>query len=297
MVTGVSLQPYQTTNAAGQFYVQSDGYVQGMAIADPVARFHLATGIFDPAATSLLWGGVGITENIPASTSNGSLGSTIDIATTISATGAAGALTGFVVSDQAYNWITTPQSTAPSAAPGMSVPYYRFGSNARIVVAASPQLVSIDGSPISQQVSWDFTAQMLVPYAPAYPQATVSNATWANTSGGQNTYTVGTDLTSYLAAGDTFETSGIVSTGGNGTGYNGQWVIVSINTTTIVATNVQASSPGTYSSGGHVLAGGGAVPCRGVLQIQATGNKTVVYNSTANTVNYQNSGAVAVILL
>ena len=306
MAGGITTYPYATTNAAGQFQVQSDGFIQGMAIADPVARFNLATGVLASTETLPMWGGVGITENIPPAsttapngatlTNDGSLGGTIARATTISATGAAGALTGFSVSDQAYAWITTPQNTAPIMTVGGVVPYYRFRSGARLVVACAPSLVNLDGSPISQQVSWDFTAQQLIPFSAAYPQTTITNAVWASTSGGRITYTVSTDLTADIDVGDYINVSGIISTGGTGVGLNGNFQVVSISSTTIVVTDAQASSPGTYSSGGIVVAGGGAVPCS-VLQTQAAGNKTIVYNSTTGTVNYQNSGACAVILL
>jgi hypothetical protein len=290
------LNPYATTNAAGQFYTTSDGFVAGMAIGDPVARFSLATGVLGANETLPMWGGVGISESIPLSTTDGSLGGTITRATTISTTGATGALTGFSTSDQMYAWLTTPQSTAPSIGPGGVVGYYRFRCGARIILPCSPGLVNYDGSPVSQAASWDFGAQQLVPFSAAYPQTTITGATWASTSGGQNTYTVGTDLTSFINAGDVIEVSGIVSTGGDGTGYNGQQTVVSINSTTIVTTNARAGSPGTYSSGGIVVAGGGQVPGM-VLQTQAAGNKTIAYNATTGAVNYVNTGAVAVFLL
>lgn len=296
MVTTVPFSPYATTNAAGQFNTTSDGFIQGMAVGDPVARFNLSTGVLASTETLPMWGGVGISENIPLSTTDGSLGGTIARATTISSIGAAGALTGFSTSDQMYAWVNTPQSTAPCIGTGGVVGYYRFRSGARIVLPCSPGLVNYAGSPVSQAASWDFGAQQLVPFSGAYPQTTITGATWANTSGGQNTYTVGTDLTSFINAGDVIEVSGIVSTGGNGSGYNGQQTVVSITSSTIVTTNVQPSSPGTYSSGGIVAAGGGQVPGM-ILQTQASGNKTIVYNAATGAVNYVNSGAVAVFLL
>lgn len=298
MAGGITIYPYATTNAAGQFQVQSDGFIQGMAIADPVARFNLATGVLASTETLPIWGGVGITENIPPAsttapngatlTNDGSLGGTIARATTISATGAAGALTGFSVSDQAYAWITTPQNTAPIMTVGGVVPYYRFRSGARLVVACAPSLVNLDGSPISQPVSWDFNAQMAVPYVAAYPANVLTAATWASTSGGQVTFT--TTTAHGVAVGDYFTISGMTPSG-----YNGDFLAITGTTgSTLVA--ALTTNPGSETVLGTLVAGGGAIPCT-VLQTQAAGNKTIVYNSTTGTVNYQNSGACAVILL
>lgn len=284
--------PYTPTNAAGQFYVESDGYVQGMAIADPVARFDLATGIFDTNATGVLWGGVGITENIPAAGRGSALGSVIDIATTISTTGATGALTGFVVSDQAYNWITNPQNTAPSAKPGMSVPYYRFGSGARIAVQCDPALVDLDGAPINQQVSWDFVNQRLVPYLGTL---TISSGTYVSGTG-VVTLTMSAPIT--FSPGDAIVVSGLTGTGAYAA-LDGTFTALAGTIGSTVVYNAGAGHGAATITGGSLTLGSGAssaLPVR-VLQVQASGNKTVVYDPVAGTVNYQNAGAIAVILL
>ncbi|MBL0880534.1 hypothetical protein HLB04_20885, partial [Serratia ureilytica] len=43
-MANLSLNPMATTNALGSFGVQSDGYVQGIALDDPANRFNLAAG-------------------------------------------------------------------------------------------------------------------------------------------------------------------------------------------------------------------------------------------------------------
>lgn len=290
MATSVPFSPYATTTAAGQFYTTSDGFVAGMAVADPVARFNLSTGVLASTETLPMWGGVGICENIPLATTDGSLGGTIARAIGISTTGATGALTGFSTSDQMYAWVTTPQSIAPSIGTGGVVGYYRFRSNARLVLPCAPALVNFDGSPVSQQASWDFTAQQLVPFVAAYPANVITAATWANTNGGQATLT--TTSAHGLSVGSVFDITGITPAA-----YNGQFTAITGTTgSTIVYALPLATTPGAGTVFGTLVAGGGAVPGM-ILQTQAAGNKTIVYNSANGAVNYVNSGAVAVFLL
>jgi hypothetical protein len=157
-MNSVSINPMQTTNAAGSFSVQSDGYVQGVAMDDPAIRNALAGGVLASAEILPMWGGVVIAESIPAATSNGALGGSIARATTQAGS------TGIAVFNQAHGWINTPQSPVPTGGAGQTVPFYRFGSGARIGLAIDPALVTLDGGLISQQVSWDFTNQKIIAY-------------------------------------------------------------------------------------------------------------------------------------
>jgi hypothetical protein len=300
MVAQISFNPVITTVAQGTFNVSSQGHIQGTAMNDPAVRNSLAGGVLSPNETLPMWGGVAISETTtPISTSvsapSSSLGGYITRATTITATAANG-LTGFSVFDQNSAGITSPQSPVPLSGSGQLVNFYRLGSGARIAVPCDPALVSLEGNIISQQVSWDFSGERLVPYAAAYPAATVSNAVWASTSGGQITYTVGIDLTSYLAAGNDIAVTGIVSTGGTGVGLNGSFTIVSISATTIVVTDVQSASPGTYVSGGSTVAGGGALPVR-LLDLQIGNSMTVSYNSVTGFASWNYNGSTAIILI
>jgi hypothetical protein len=137
----------------------------------------------------------------------------------------------------------------------------------------------------------------LIPYAGSYPQTSISNAVWASTAGGQTTYTVGTDLTADISAGDDIQVANVVNTGGASTGaFNGSWTVVSISSTTIVVSAPSSVSLGTYASGGIVLAGGGALNVR-VLEVSPTGNMTVQYNATTGQATWNRNGAVAVILI
>src|ERR1700761_8222273 len=111
MPSNMSFNPIVTTNVQGSFSVQSEGFVQGVALDDPVVRFYLAGGPLSASETLPMWGGVAITESIPASTANATVGSTISRATAI--TGGSNPLSGFSVLNQATAWVTSPQSECP----------------------------------------------------------------------------------------------------------------------------------------------------------------------------------------
>lgn len=159
MANSISIQPLMTTNAAGSFSVQSDGYVQGYSLPDPAIRNSLAGGVLSAAETLPMFGGLPIFENLHSATNNGALGNTVGRAT------AYANITGFCVYDQAHAFVTTPQSPAPTAGAGATIPFYRMGSKARIAVQIDPALVSLDGGLITQQVSWDFTANQIVAFS------------------------------------------------------------------------------------------------------------------------------------
>lgn len=159
----ITFNPGVTTNAQDTFATGWDGYIQGVAMPDPSIRNQLAGGVLASGQTLPMWGGVGISEMVPASpqSANGTLGGAIKRATALS--GATG-LTGFSVFDQNHSAINTPQSEVPLVAIGMGLMFYRLGSGARISVKCDPALVSLLNGVINAQVSWDFTNQMLIPY-------------------------------------------------------------------------------------------------------------------------------------
>ena len=287
--------PSMTTAGQGLFNgPSSTGMIQGQSFPDPSTRNFLRSGIVSQNETLPMWGGVGVYADIsPISTSGpkGPLGQVLGRATGLSS------LVGFTVFDQAYNLVTDPNNPVPTAGSGQSMNYYPLGSRARIAVACDPSLISLRGGQINQQVSWDFVAQELVFYAPAYSAVTITGAVWASTSGGQITFTVGTNLTTVLSAGDDIDVSGVVSTGGTGGSFNGIFTVVSTTSTTVVVVALAASGYyGTYSSGGTIAANGGALPVT-VLDVQPTGNMTVSYNALTGYTTWNYSGACAVIQL
>lgn len=298
----ISFNPYLTTNAAGSFNVQSDGYIQGIAMADPSSRNWLQGGVLASTETLPMWGGVGIATTIPGAAGGPApqLGPLVTRATSlaIAATGLAptetGTLTGFSVFDSNFAGVSSAQSPVPLVGNVGEVNFFALGSRARIPLAVDPALISAIGSPTNTPVSWDFVNQRLIPYAPAFATVTITGATWANTSGGQTTFTVSTDLTAVLNAGDDITVSGVISTGGTGVGYNGSFVVISVTSTTVVISQVSASSPGTYSSGGAITSGGGPLNVS-ILNFNIGNSMTVVFNPTSGFATWNRQGSVALV--
>lgn len=289
-----TINPNLTTNAIGTFNVSATGLVQGTTYPDPETRYALCGGLVATTESIPMWGGVGIFEKIPNPSSTGprqELGSIVGRANSLTGSSA---LCGFSVFDQAYGMIDSPQSPVPLAGSSGQAMYYRLGTKARLAVACDAALVSLRGGLVTQQVSWDFVNQRLVPYAPAYGTVTITNAVWANTAGGQTTFTVTTDLSAVLVAGDDINVTGVISTGGTGVGFNGAFVVVSVDATHVVVTQAAASSPGTYSSAGTIVAGGGALAVS-VLDVQATNCMVVSYDSVTGFATWNYNGAAAVI--
>ncbi len=282
----LGINPALTTNAAGFFSVTEDGLVQGTAQDDPAMRFQLAGGVWDPAATVAGYGGMGVYTNIPLSTAgtttaSEALGGYVGPATSVTAN-AANSLTGFMVFDQAINGIISPQTPVPQFVSGMSVNYYKLGSLARISVQIAPVLANVDGGIITQQVSWDFNAQQLVPYVAAYSANVITAATWASTGGGQVTFTTTTNHG--VGVGDYFTISGMTPAG-----YNGDFIaITGTATNSLVA--ALAVNPGSSTVQGTLVAGGGALPCK-ILKVKT--NNCLTVNPASFTWN--TNGACAII--
>lgn len=302
MTTSINFNPSVTTNAAQTFLVSTTGYIQGTAQDDPATRFQLSGGILATSETLPMWGGVGISEainnpNFSATAPAGALGNVITRATNITSGSTANVLTGFSVFDQDWSMINTPQSPVPLAASGMEVNYYRLGSNQRIVVACDPNFAAIlvaGGIPTTKAVGWNFTDQLLEAVG-SWSQATITNAVWAATSGGQVTLTTSAAVTG-LAPGDTIDISTIVSVP---TGvFNGSFSVVSTSGTTTVISYPAAASPGTYTSGGIIAAAvANTVAIRGVLDVNIGNSMTVNFNSATGFATWNYSGTTAVILL
>lgn len=298
MTAQVAFNPYlQSAGNSGLFNVSSKGLRQGTAYPDPATRYALRTGVLDVNETLPMWGGVGIYENIPtygATEPNATLGPVVGRATALTGSKQ---IAGFSVFDQAYGMITTPQSNVPLIGSYGQVMSYALGSSARIAVKCAAGLVDLWGDSIQSQVSWDWTTQELVPYAPAYNAVTITGATWANTLGGEATFTIGTDLSAVLTAGDVIDVSGVLSTGATTDGYNGNWVVVSVpDSSHVIVLLPRATTPGTYASGGTIAAAGGALPVK-VLDIQAGNCMTVDYDADTGFANYDFDGNCAVIQL
>lgn len=290
--------PTATTGGQGLFNgASSGGLIVGQGEPDPSTRYRLTGGILSQSETLPMWGGVGIYADVPPITSGPvtSLGPILGRATAL--TTGSFPLAGFSTFDQAYNMVNSPDSPVASAGSGQSVNFYPLHSLARIAVACDPSLISLRGGAMGAQVSWDFVSQLLVPFTPAYSGATITGATWSNTAGGQISFTVGTDLTADLAAGDDIDVSGVVNTGGASTSaFNGNWIVVSVDSTHVVVSAPAASSIGTYASGGAIAGAGGALPCT-ILRIEPTNSMVPQYNATTGALTWNYSGAAALLRL
>ncbi|HUZ33885.1 MAG TPA: hypothetical protein VMV19_17525 [Xanthobacteraceae bacterium] len=305
MASLVPFNPLPTVNAPGSFNVSSDGFIQGCAIDDPVARFRLRGGYLSSTATTPLWGGCGISEIIPGGTGtpNSVLGPGITLATSVGAATsgqqAAGILTGFSVFDQNLAAIMTPQSPVPLVASGMQVNYYPLGSNARIPVAIDPVLADLESYLTRSLVSWDFTGQRLIPYVPAY-LANVFTALTRALTGGVYVATATTTSAHGIAVGDDFAVSGCAPAA-----YNGTWTAITGTTgSTLVWSLGTAVDPGAETTLGQLNAGGGALgpaviggailPVQ-VIDVQIGNSMTVAYSAVTGFYTWNRAGSVAII--
>ena len=297
MVANIAFNPYKQTGFPGTFYVDSDGYIQGQALPDPVVRYALCGGTLAYTETLPMVGGIGITENVPVvnGAPYGVLGGIIGRATQIAP--GAGQLNGFSVFDQNYSAVITPSSNVPSAASGMQVNFYRLGSGARIPVAMDPSLVDLEGNVITSPVSWDFALNRLQPYVASGPTESVTSMTWTNTNGGQAALVMAAP--SVYGLGDTVNISGATNTGtGGNAAVNGAFVIVSYTDSTHFSVGMPASSGVIATIGGTIVlnVGTGLLPVR-VLSVKLGNCMTALYNPATMSYSWNRNDSCAVILL
>jgi hypothetical protein len=283
----IAFNPMQTLNAGGQFRLLSDGYVQGATMDDPAARYSLSGGFLAPSETLPMWGGVGIYEDTSGGLQvNGadSLGQAVGRAASLAT------MVGFSVFNQNHAWIQVPGSPVPLAGSNQTVSFHRFGSGARLAVAMDPALVTLQGGLVTQAASWDFTNQMLVPYAPVEAVETITGITWANTNGGTATAT--TSAAHGYAVGDDVTLVGTIPTI-----YSGQSKILTVPSGTTFTFAVPATTnPGNATTPGTIAGGGGLLPVK-IINVNIGGSKTVLYNPLTNITAWNPNGSAALILL
>jgi hypothetical protein len=155
----ISINPAATLAPPSSFLPSTSGYTQGLALADPAASQWLLSGAVASSVTQPVWGGMGIQELVAAPGAD-SYGNNIAIAASIAN------ITGFSVFNRGYNMLTTPGNNVQTASAGMSIPYFRFGSNIRIpVLCTSALITAVEANGINTQVQWDTTNQQLIPFA------------------------------------------------------------------------------------------------------------------------------------
>ncbi|EGQ2152822.1 hypothetical protein ACSPRK_000273 [Escherichia coli] len=286
-MANLSLNPMATTNAAGSFGVQSDGFIQGVALDDPANRFNLASGTVADTETKPLWGGLPVAELLPGVNSS-PRGSTIRRAVSLAE------LEGFTVFNQAHNGLTTPQSPVPLYASGMSISFYRLGSNMRVPLKASAQVVALGtaGASVKTPLAWDFVNNQVTTAAAAAFSGADIDTTAVTYSNGVATAT--TASAHGLTAGQYVKISGVAPTA-----YNGTVVVLSVPSTTTF-TYAPASAPGgsatTQGTIGAVAQADITLPVK-VISIESGNSKTVSYDSATGFLTWNNTDSCALVLL
>lgn len=286
-MANLSLNPMATTNAAGSFGVQSDGFIQGVALDDPANRFNLASGTVAATETKPLWGGLPVAELLPGVNSS-TRGSTIRRAVSLDE------LEGFTVFNQAHNGLTTPQSPVPLYASGMSVSFYRLGSNMRVPLKASAQVVALGtaGASVKTPLAWDFVNNQVTTAAAAAFSGADIDTTAVTYSNGVATAT--TASAHGLTAGQYVKISGVAPDA-----YNGTVVVLTVPSTTTF-TYTPASAPGgsatTQGTIGAVAQADITLPVK-VISIESGNSKTVSYDSATGFLTWNNTDSCALVLL
>lgn len=286
-MANLSLNPMATTNAAGSFGVQSDGFIQGVALDDPANRFNLASGTVAATETKPLWGGLPVAELLPGVNSS-PRGSTIRRAVSLAE------LEGFSVFNQAHNGLTTPQSPVPLYASGMSVSFYRLGSNMRVPLKASAQVVALGtaGASVKTPLAWDFVNnQVTTAAAAAFAGADIATTAVTYSNG---VATATTASAHGLTAGQYVKISGVTPAA-----YNGTVVVLTVPTATTF-TYAPASVPGgsatTQGTIGAVAQADITLPVK-VISIESGNSKTVSYDSATGFLTWNNTDSCALVLL
>lgn len=155
----ISFNPSLTTSPQDSFSVETEGYIQGFVLSDPNVHQWLESGSLASTVTQPVWGGMAITELVPVVGQSGA-GASIALATTEAN------ISGFTVFNRVNSMILVPGSAqVPLATSGMSVGYYKFGRNARLIVKCTAALVTaLEGNASNTQVQWDFVNQQLIPF-------------------------------------------------------------------------------------------------------------------------------------
>jgi hypothetical protein len=290
MTNFVSFNPMQTTNAAGSFSVQSEGYVQGTALDDPAIRYQLANGVLAQSESFPMWGGVAIYEDIPTQGFGNVTGPTVGRAL------ANTSITGFSVFNQGHAMVNWPQNKVPIVGQGGTVPFFRLGTNARIPVACDPSLISLQGGLITQQVSWDTNNQVLQPYDASTATYSVTSATSSFANGVYTIAIVMAAASPVGAVGDSINISGVTSTGA--ALVNGNQVVTAFTDNQHFSIQITAAvnAIATGALAGTILLnyGTGALNVK-VLEINQGNSKTVLWNPTLLTANWNLTGTVALI--
>lgn len=290
----LAFNPYVATVAAGSFNAQSDGFIAGNLLDHPTELFKIAGGVVAAAETIPMVGGIAITENIggAAGTPDASLGSVIARATAV------GNIDGFTVFNQAHHMVQAPQSPVPAAGSGNSINFVRKGSGARLIVACDPALVSLEGSEVTSNVSWDYNAQRLTPYDASTTTVTITTLTWAATNNGRLTV-VTSAATIVGAVGDAVTISGATNSGTGGAAAINRTFLVDTFTDNqhfTLAAPAAAGYYGTLAGSPVVVEGTGILGLR-VIGFNIGNSMVPLYDPTTGFWSWNRGGSTAILVL
>ncbi|WP_238483328.1 hypothetical protein [Rahnella perminowiae] len=286
----LTVNPMQTTNAKGTFNIKSEGFIQGVAIDDPAARYALAFGALSSSEIKPMWGGVAINELLPG-VNPSARGSNIKRATTLSE------LVGISVFNQAHNGLVTPQSPVPLFLSNMSVSFYRFGSGARVPVKASDAVIALAGTGISvnQPLVWNFATDSLDVFSTVAASVDTAGITYTPATAAADGFATATTASAHgLAVG-----AYVTITAAVPAAYNGTVQVLSVPSGTIFTykpASVPAGAATTQGAVGVTTQSAVALPVK-IIETQMGNSKTVAYDSTTGFATWNDSGNVAVILL
>ena len=279
----ISFNPQLTTSPANSFLLQTEGYVQGSFFSDdPAIRLSLLAGQLAATVGGSVWGGMAITENVQAPNSNQS-GNSLVLATSVANT------TAFSVFNQASNMIIVPGNSVQLAVAGMSMNYFRLGSNATIAVQCDPSLAAnLDAGAINQQVSWDFKDSVLQTYNASTATVSVTSITssYSSTTGLYTFVVVCAAASLVGAVGDLINISGVTGTGA--ALVNGTQAVTAYTDNEHFSFQIAAAS-GAIATGalsGTIVLNEGtvALPVK-VLSVN-TNSKIVTYNNTTGALTW-----------
>jgi len=277
----------QTGNFAGKFGVSWAGLWAGTLQPDPATQFEIAGGVLASTETLPMFGGIGIYEMVPQTGVKKSLGPVVGRATVLTN------FSGFSVFDQNHAGFQTPNSPVPVVGSGMEVNFIRFGSNARIALAAAANLNVFSGGVASnEQVSWDFVGQQVVPYVAAYVAQAPTSASYVSSTG---ILTLNFSTSPVVGAGNWLGVSGYTLTAAQ---VNGSWKVLTYSSTVVtlqLPTGLTITS-GDFAVGSPTtIAGGGALPISAIVDYEAGSSIIPVYNVMTGLTswNYQGNAIVA----
>lgn len=176
----------------------------------------------------------------------------------------------------------------------MSVSFYRLGSNMRVPLKASAQVVALGtaGASVKTPLAWDFVnSQVTTAAAAAFAGSDIATTAVTYSNG---VATATTASSHGLTAGQYVKISGVAPAA-----YNGTVVVLTVPSATTF-TYAPASAPGgsatTQGTIGAVAQADITLPVK-VISIESGNSKTVSYDSATGFLTWNNTDSCALVLL